>query len=339
MGGGYKRVEDALTSVPLIGDQVRAAQRGSIESLNRTAVNRALEPLGVTLPKNIPVGREAIQFASENVGKAYDKALSGMVGKLDDTLAADVSKIEKMVADGLPPEMAGRVKQVINTQLLGKFGPNGTMLGKNVQTADSELGRMARNFATDQSADVRDLGRAIGELRTSFQNMLERVNPPEVAEGFRRAKTAFANVATIEKAAGGAGAVEGVFTPAQLSNAVRMSDGSSRRAAYSRGEARMQDLSDAARSVLPQTVPDSGTPLRGLVGAGLATGAGMYVNPAVGAIAPAIYGAYTQPAQRLAQALLTGQRNRPLQALGDRVANSGVTLSPLAAALMSAQSP
>jgi len=50
-----------------------------------------------------------------------------------------------------------------------------------------------------------------------------------------------------------------VFTPNDLSNAVRQTDTSVRKGRYARGNALMQDLSDPASAVLPQKVPDSGT--------------------------------------------------------------------------------
>lgn len=336
LGGMTKRVEDAATSIPFVGDAIRGAQRNSIESTNRIAVNRALEPIGESLPKNIPTGHDAVRYAANKVSEAYDNSLSRMVGRLDDTLAAEVSNIEKMAKDGLPPELADRVSKVINTQLLGKFGPSGTMLGKNVQTADSELGRLAANFARDPSADAKDLGRAIGELRTSFQNMLERVNPPDVVAGYKAAKTAFSNLATVQRAAGSTAASDGVFTPNQLEIAVKNSDKSSRKAAYSMGEAKMQDLSNAAKGVLPSSVPDSGTPLRAMLGLGLLGGGGVAINPAVPVAGLAAAGLYTQPVQRMIQGLLTAQRPETVRAIGNALAKSGgITAGPLAAGILS----
>jgi hypothetical protein len=335
MGGGYKRVEDALTSIPLVGDQVRTAQRASIESLNRAAVNRALAPLGDKIDDATPVGREMVSAAAQKVKDAYNTLLPKLRLVPDESFAAEITSIP--ATRNLTPQMRAEFERIVNDRIRSRL-TNGVMDGQTFKNIESELSRTARNYAVKGGPAEAELGTALGDLLGSFRGLLSRSNPQQ-AERLAAINQAFAGMKRIEGAAGASNAVDGVFTPNNLSQAVRSGDPSRGRAAYARGDAMLQDLSDSAKKVLPQSVPDSGTPFRGLVGAGLATGAGMYVNPALGAVAPMVYGAYTAPMQRLAQALLTGQRSRPLQALGDRVANSGVTLSPLAAALMSSQSP
>ena len=107
-------------------------------------------------------------------------------------------------------------------------------------------------------ADQRGLGLALRELQQSLRETLQRANP-QVSQELSRINQAYAMLTRLQRAAGGAGATEGVFTPAQLSSAVRAGDRSARHGAFARGDALMQDLSDAAKGVMPGTVPDSGT--------------------------------------------------------------------------------
>lgn len=90
--------------------------------------------------------------------------------------------------------------------------------------------------------------------------MVERTNPNEAGQ-LQKINKAYADYAILRKAAsmGGTAGNEGLFTPAQLNSAVRMADSSAGKGAYASGKARMQDFSDAAMSVLPSKVPDSGT--------------------------------------------------------------------------------
>ena len=75
-----------------------------------------------------------------------------------------------------------------------------------------------------------------------------------------------------------------MFTPAQLAEGVRQMDKSVRKGAVARGNALMQDLSDAGVNVLPSKVPDSGTAGRLLTG-GIIGGGAHYLSPelAIGA--------------------------------------------------------
>jgi len=133
-----------------------------------------------------------------------------------------------------------------------------------------------------------------------------------------------------------------LFTPSQLNSAVQSMDTSAGNRAYSEGGALMQDLTDAAMTVLPSKVPDSGTPLRSLVsigglgGGAVAAGANPYaVAAGVGGVASgtvlyskpvqdainAIYRASTPGAARAAFGSLQAQaaRNPALGSVVERI--------------------
>ena len=70
LGGGYKRFEEGLTSIPVIGDYIKSAQGRAVEQLSTAAFNRALKPIGSSLPSGT-TGREAVQFVSDKFVKLY----------------------------------------------------------------------------------------------------------------------------------------------------------------------------------------------------------------------------------------------------------------------------
>ena len=340
LGGAFRRVEDASTSLPIVGDKIRQAQQNSVESFNRAALNRVLEPIKAKLPDNVAVGRDAINYVDDAVSNAYRTVLPKMKGATDQQFSNDVMSIWNNAINGaLPKDKADQLGRIIDSQIMQKMGPSGVIPGETLKTIESQLGTWARQFSTSANADDKILGSYVHELQSAFRDMLGRVNPQQLSQGLQEANRAFANLVRVERAAGTGGAVDGVFTPSQLSQAVRMSDSSSRRAATARGDALMQDLSDAGKAVLPATMGDSGTFTRGALNAGtlgaLAT-AGLTGNLPLAPMAAAglAYGAYTNPMQRLAQALLAGQRSAPTQRLGDFVTGGGVALAPaLSAAL------
>jgi hypothetical protein len=46
-----------------------------IDKFNRAAVNHALKPIGVTVPRNMEAGHAFIKFADDQLNEAYDRAL------------------------------------------------------------------------------------------------------------------------------------------------------------------------------------------------------------------------------------------------------------------------
>jgi len=52
--------------------------KSRIDKFNRAAVNHALEPIGVTVPRNIEAGHSLISFAYDQLDQAYDRALMGV---------------------------------------------------------------------------------------------------------------------------------------------------------------------------------------------------------------------------------------------------------------------
>jgi hypothetical protein len=135
-----------------------------------------------------------------------------------------------------------------------------------MKEVESVLGKEARKWASSGDPAQRGLGDAIRELQSSLRGAVERSAGPESAAELKAANTAWANFVRIADASGRAGAVEGRFTAPQLDAAVRKAGSKS---AYRKGDALMQDLSDAGKGVLPSSVPDSGTASRIFTGGGV----------------------------------------------------------------------
>jgi hypothetical protein len=158
--------------------------------------------------------------------------------------------------------------------------------------------------------------------------MVSRSSPKEAQE-LQKINQGYANFKRVQRAAGGVGAEEGVFTAPQLQSAVRASDKTKDKRAFSEGTALMQDLSEAGKTALANKIPNSGTADRAFV-------LGSILNPflAAGAAAPSIL--YAKPVQNTLVKLLA---NRPEGAAA--VANAAKQLSarsaPALAQILAAQ--
>lgn len=306
MGGGWAKTEDKLTSVPILGDLIKNAQRRGVEDLNKAAYARALDPINAK--STAPVGREGIAEVKAALGDAYDKLLPKMTFKTDPQFSSEINNLTSMMQNGnVPPEIGKQFDSILKNEVVSRMSKAGTMDGQSFKELESSLSPMIKGFSGSQSQNDRTLGSALGEVLASARGALSRSNPAEAKE-LAAINEGYANYARIRGAGKMLGAENGVFTPAQLQNAVQSQDKSVGKGAFATGNALMQDLSETGKNVLGSKYPDSGTVGRALV-AGLAPAAGAaYLNPVLASAAgiggAALSAPYTQMGQKLTAALL-----------------------------------
>lgn len=332
MGGALNRVEQASTSIPVVGDVIRDAQRRTIGQFNTAAVNRALTPIGDKLPEGM-AGREAVEYAGNKLGAAYDNIVN-KIGSVrpDEKFLNDLSNLQSLTTN-LPKGTSDQFGRIIDAEILSRF-QGGAITGEALKAAESNLGQLAKGYGRSADFDQRQLGTAILEAQSNLRSMLARVKP-EVAPELQAINSGYANLMRVQRAASYVGAEGGMFTPAQLQSAVKALDPSKNNRAFATGNALMQDLSEAGKSVMGSTVPDSGTPLRHAVQAAMAAALGhSFLPPEASALmVPAAAGMgalalpYTAQGQKLAAMLLT---RRPAGA--DVAADFLESLAPYAGA-------
>ncbi|WP_088931622.1 lytic transglycosylase domain-containing protein [Burkholderia multivorans] len=332
LGGGFARTEAKLTSVPVLGDMIKNAQQRSVNQFNAAAYNQALAPIGEKFSGK--VGQEGIEQVGNKIGAVYDKVLPQMQMRVDPQFQTDVINLGQM-AQGLPDAQQNTFMKVLRTQIFDKLGPQGNMDGQTLKGVQSELARTAKGYLGDASFDNRQLGAAVSALRDAVDSNLTRVNPPELSKQLANANEAWANYARLRAAASSLGAAnnEGIFTAAQLQNAVKAGDKSVGKGQFATGNALMQDLSSAGQKVLGSKYPDSGTAGRGLMAlmapGGIAAGLTTAPIPTVATLGGIGLGSlpYTTAGQRAAAALLTS-RPQFAKTVGNAVAKFGPAVVP-----------
>lgn len=253
-GGVAKAIEDKATSLPIVGDIINSSRQRGIEDFNAAAIDRARLP-GSTAPR---VGRDALAGIRQELGAAYDAVLNrSQVDLNDQQFAAAINNLRQM-AQALPAQEQRAFDEILNREIGSRMAPNGVLSGENLQMAKSGLGQRADRFGTSTDAYQRDLGDAIRQAREELQDLVRRSNPQNATE-LQAIDRAYANFKRLQRAASSVAAPNGVFTPAQLVNAVKAMDKSKDKRAFSEGTALLQDLAEAGKNVLPSKVPDSGT--------------------------------------------------------------------------------
>lgn len=281
LGGAYNTVEEKLQSLPILGDAISYSKRKTQEEFNKAALNRALEPIG---EKATQAGRAGVLEVKEKLGKAYESLLPKISFKPDQQFVQEFNNLKQM-ATGLGPKEQAKFNSIID-DVMSKASPNGSMLGTTFKTVESKLSKEAKNFTRSSDAYQQELGGALNEALRILRDTLPRVNPG-FSDELQAINTGYANYTRIRQAASStaAGAREGMFTPAQLAQAVRAQDISAGKGASATGQALMQDLAERGTNVLGAKVPDSGTPGRAaLAGGGVLAGATGTALPLVAAL-------------------------------------------------------
>jgi len=309
LGGGFKRVEDGSTSVPVLGDMVKNAQRRALNDFNTAALNRS----GVNVAEG---GQEGLAEARKYFNTQYNNVLGQMSHSPDQQFERDV--IAAAQNNQVSPEGMQDILATIKQQYVPKFqnGPNGALMsGNDIKAFDRQLRINSESFSRSQDPMDQRLGQAYGDIRDAFNDSLKRQNQGGLADALNDLDSQFASFAQYRNAATSATALkrDGIVTPSEYMAAVaRGAKRSGRLNDLAQGDALNQDLASAANNVLGNTVPDSGTPFRHAIQAGGAALLGHSVLPPQAAAMVPLLGTgvlaasapYTTLGQKIAAALL-----------------------------------
>lgn len=271
-GGMAKAAEDVATSAPILGGAIQNARSLGMGTFAAAPVKRALRQIDETLPEGL-TGFDAIAHGQKRFSAGYEAAIpeGGVIidSALGDSIVSSTAPIVRTLTAG----NAKRLKDILDQRLAGRVGESGAMDGATYKRVIAELGKEERRFSRSEDPDHQAMAEAISSVSDALAAAAMKQNP---AYGATMAKLdrGYAEFLRAERAAGMAGAEDGVFTAAQYDRAVKAGDYAVRNRNYSAGEAFGQDLSRAGRAVMPNKLPDSGTGKRGLLNYGLAAAAG-----------------------------------------------------------------
>lgn len=257
-GGFLSRVEQKLSSIPLVGDIINRGRQRAVTELNTAAIRRA--------GGSMKFGREAIEQADDAIGEGYRAVLGRMTVKPDSQFINALQRIKADPDIALPKGFQTQFDDIIQQQVWQRFGNATQIPGELAKRADSTLGALARRYGTSVDGDQRALAVALREAQGAFRGMIERSAPDAAtATALKELNSKYANFLRVERAAASVASADGRFTPQQLQSAVKALDPSKGKRAFAQGRALMQDISDPARQVLADVVPNSGTTDRALL--------------------------------------------------------------------------
>lgn len=252
-GGLAQTVENLAQRAPILGTAIRGARSRGQESLNRAVGNRALDPIGEGVPANVPAGGETVSYVSGRLGQEFDRA-AYMVPEISATpeLRDGVSRVVAQASD-LPEAGRQQLAGILESRLARLDRP---LTGPQYRDVEREIGTLAAQYGASPDPAQQQMGSILSDVGEELRTHLGRVNP-EAGEILRNASEGWADFVRMRQASVASGGRP--FSPGQLSTAVRTQDSSVAHGAVGRGEARMQDLSRAASTVMPDSFGNPGT--------------------------------------------------------------------------------
>ena len=338
LGGTSKTLEEAFTSVPIVGEAIKSQQRKGLKAFNVATINEALKPLGKQLPMTLDPS-EAAKRANKIFDEAYRKTLSPIKLKVDD---AFIKKVISTVDEyDLPDAERKEVIDTITRSFVerAKKAEGGVLTGqmiREIKTSLGETGQMMRVATGDYSYQK---SQAYTDASNAIMDAVADKFPKQAAE-LKKIGTAYSRYAPVIDAMFKS-KQEGLFTPAQLLSQVqRQSRGSKR--TYIEGEGRQQKLAEAGMETLAQKLPETGTGLRSYLTGGLLSGGVGAIDPTAGILSLGAMGtgamAYTPAVQSLLRGIssqripMTTKRTPPVGGVLTTAAKMG--RSPAAAGLL-----
>lgn len=263
-GGMAKTLEDQATSLPILGPAIQEARTEGLKSFGRSRVNAALRPIGETLPQEIATGNDAIRYAGDVLSRGYENAVPGVTIKADRQFSQEAQAALQNASSMTGPHF-DRLAQILQDRVNSRLSPNGGLDGAMYKQVQSELDWEVSRFMGSGDPDQRAIGEALQGVQSALESAARRQDP-KFAKLIDNLDRGWSELGRIETAAAKPGANEGIFTAGMYDASVRAGDNRVRKRGYARGEAFGQDVSTAAKSVLPSSVPNSGTADRAGIG-------------------------------------------------------------------------
>lgn len=89
LGKGAKSLEEFAQYMPLVGTAVQDARQRTLFQFNQGVINNALKPIKGKLPADV-IGRDAIEYATQQVSDAYDDVLGKIKFTLDFNTSSNI---------------------------------------------------------------------------------------------------------------------------------------------------------------------------------------------------------------------------------------------------------
>ena len=280
VGGGLKKVEEALTSVPFVGSGITGAKRRAKQAFDKAIFQEVLEPMNPLLlnTKNAlkgVEGRDLYAKTADIISSQYDKILPKLKMPKRSVLQDKFDDVILNEAETLTGNKQKLFLEKLDRIIYSKFDDAGNISGQNYKKAISQLRAEVRKFKKSTEPENVDIGSSFEAIESAMADVLKMTNPAQ-AMALNAIDKSFRRLLPVERAV--IASEGGEFTADQILRQIRSQDGTLRKKAFARGEAEMQPLAEAGQNTIKQRLPTSGSAERAMVGS-MALGGGLLLDP------------------------------------------------------------
>jgi hypothetical protein len=223
------------------GQQQKAFNRAVLRSIGENSADEATQPV--------------MAAAYRRIGNVFNQ-IGKQGAQFDDALQAEIAGVMDDALRTVPQSVMGTLQRNVD-DILGSIDDAGRINGEQFIKIRSHLSELADNA---------DVGRVAERLEQAMLGALERTHPGQ-KQMLRDAADQWRSMRIIQTAIGKG--AERDISPLRLANAIGSRQNQAMSVYGMGGDQRLVELSQAARTVLPQALPDSGTVPRGLMQAPL----------------------------------------------------------------------
>lgn len=278
LGGAYKRFEDALESIPIVGASVRNRRNEALMDWEKGIYNQVLAPIKKRLPKEMTdIDGETYEWVSKQISDGYDEILPKVNIQADQDFFTGLSNILAMSDEAVEKKYTLKLQELIRDRVVPSFS-NGRMSGNTWKVLDQKLADMGRRTAKSTDPDVILYNDGLMEIRSQLRGVMERSNAgTEVGAVVKALNRAFAKKIPVRDAVFKSNNF-GIFTPQQLLTSVRQNQTKN---SFTTGSPFLRDEAYAGKNLM-SSLGNSGTTDRALAAGALGlggAGAGYYADP------------------------------------------------------------
>lgn len=328
-GGTTQTIEEGVSNLPFAGSFVKGTQRDKIKSMNYSAINKALEPLGFKVKPSQTV-KEMVKEGQTLFDKSYDKLLNKVTLEFDDVFNTKGIELLERAQKDLSKQNYDKFAKIFSKT---ENSLRKKTTGQTLKSVEQELKNKLTTYKSSAIADDQFVADYTEDLLDLFLDNLVKQNPKFRQELIKN-NTAYKNWVRIETASKSIKGKDGAFTAEALLNATKRGGPGASRKTVARGDAPMQDFADIAYDIYGKNMPDSGTAPR-LTTLGTLLGSGAYGLDLSGTTLLGLGAAsapYTQGGSRLFDYLI-GSKNIPFisqkatENIGDAIAQYAPLIS------------
>jgi hypothetical protein len=236
-GGWVNSIEEKMSSLPFVGEQVAGARRRPLDEFAQNRLNNAVGAQGV----------RDVRHGNQIASNQFEAAVPFLdAGTPTLQLVGDA-----LVTGQRNPRLNNEAKRQLGDIVGSAFEQFHVSGPRDLKHIDAVLGEDARAYAKSQNVSERQMGRELQRIRDAFRSGLEAESPAGVGNLLREANQSYARMVPINKAAS-ANADERIM-PRALEKAIARQQG------LDVTRARIPQIVSDAVDVLPNRVPDSGT--------------------------------------------------------------------------------